>query len=263
MQNNLISVIIPMYNAEETIVRCIKSVESQKCDFDLEIIVINDGSTDNSLSIVSDYLKESNSEIILVSQENKGASAARNKGIELAKGKFIALLDSDDVWLDGKLAAQMNIFENNEVDFVGTLHNNLQLGFPYRLSNDLFELTFRKLMIKMAPSTITAVFKKELIEKSGNYDESQKYCEDGNLWLRFSKVGKMVVINKNFAIAGDLKPLYGHSGLSGNLAGMHEGEIKNLKDMLELGYVNYLQYLLYFSYVKIKYFRRVLIVKLR
>lgn len=264
INRELVSVIIPLYNAEKTIEKCIKSVELQKGNFSIEIIIINDGSTDNSFKTVQDYIQRNNrNNIHIYTQENKGASAARNFGIRKANGRYIALIDSDDVWLEGKLVAQMEVFEENDVDFVGTLHNNLQLGFPYKLKNNLFEVNFKKLMIKMAPSTITAIFKRELIEKSGYYDESQKYCEDGNLWLRFSKVGKMVILNANYAIAGDFKPLFGHSGLSGNLKAMYNGEKKNLCDMLKLKYINYLQFLFYKSYIGLKYYRRVAIVSSR
>jgi hypothetical protein len=115
----------------------------------------------------------------------------------------------------------------------------------------------------MAPSTITSLFKKSLIEKAGYYDENQRYTEDGNLWLRFSKIGKMAILNKNYAIAGDFKPLYGHSGLSSNLKEMYMGEIKNLKDIYYLNYLNFIQFLIYYIYTSLKYYRRLAIVALR
>lgn len=263
MKSLKISVIIPLYNAENTIEKCLDSVAIQKINYEIEVIIVNDGSTDNSKYIVDNYIKKSNLNINFISQINAGVSAARNKAIKMAAGDFIALIDSDDIWLEGKLHAQMEVFEKFNVDFVGTLHNNFKLGFPYKVNDNLIDVSFNKMMIKMAPSTITAVFKKSLIEKAGYYDEKQKYAEDGNLWFRFSKVGKMVIINKNYAIAGDLKPLYGHSGLSGNIYEMHLGEIKNLNDMLNLNHISYIQYIVYFSYIKLKYYRRVLIVKFR
>lgn len=260
----MISVIIPMYDAQSTIIRCLNSVENQTYKGKIEILVINDGSTDDCKQLVEDYIKSHpNLNIQLVNKLNGGASSARNAGLKIAKGEFIALLDSDDYWLEDKLKRQMDVFEKMDVDFVGTLHNNLKLGFPYNTKNDLIYVSFNKMMIKMAPSTITALFKKSLIQKSGYYDENQRYCEDGNLWLRFCKNGKMVIINENFAIAGDMKPLYGHSGLSGNLVQMYRGEIKNLKDILKLKYINTLEYFFYYSYITLKFYRRLLIVKNR
>jgi glycosyltransferase involved in cell wall biosynthesis len=264
MKNDpMISVIIPMYNAEKTIVECLNSVTNQIFNSTMEVIIINDGSTDDSLRVVKEYKNSTDKEIILISQENKGVSGARNLGIRESKGRYIALIDSDDIWTEGKLQRQIDVFDKYNVDFVGTLHNNLKLGFPYKVKEGIIEASFNKLLIKMAPSTITAMFKKELIEKSGYYDEDQKYAEDGNLWFRFSKVGKMLIINENYAIAGNYKPLYGHSGLSGNIRGMYDGEIKNLKDVLKLNYINYLYYLILRFYILVKYYRRMFIVKFR
>ncbi|MBB6372536.1 glycosyltransferase family 2 protein [Chryseobacterium shigense] len=259
-----VSVIIPMYNAERTIIKCLNSVVNQLPPDDLEIVIVNDGSVDRSHEIVEKFIQENNKfDIKLIDQENKGVSAARNLAIYESKHELLALIDSDDIWLPGKLKHQLQILSKYDADFVGTLHNNLALGFPYKLEDDIFRVSFSKLMIKMAPSTITSLFKKDLIKRSGFYDEKQKYTEDGNLWLRFSKHGKMIILNKNYAIAGDFKPLFGQSGLSGNLKGMYEGEIKNIKDMVGFKYINSIQYLLYFIYITLKYYRRIIIVKLR
>ncbi len=265
LNKNLVSVIIPLYNAQNTIIKCIQSVLSQLPNDQIEIIVIDDGSTDESNKVVNSFIKDYEyNNITLISQKNKGVSAARNVGIKSAKGDYIALIDSDDIWLENKLKHQLSIFQQfDDIDFVGTMINNLTLGFPYKLHDELFEVTFNRLMLKMAPSTITAMFKKALIEKSGLFDETQKYSEDLNLWLRFSKQGKMVIINKNYAIAGDYKPTFGHSGLSGNLRKMFEGEKKNIKDMRNLKYINYFKYIFYRIYITLKYLRRITISKIK
>lgn len=261
----LVSVVIPMYNAETTILKCIESVIHQLPESQMEIVIVNDGSTDNSLNIVDQYVKGNNiTNINLITQSNGGASKARNTGIRAARYDHIALIDSDDIWLPGKLEKQIDyLVAHPEVAFIGTLHNNLQLSFPYQTNGPIIDVTFKQLMIKMAPSTITSLFKKELIEKSGYYDESQRYAEDANLWLRFSMHGKMVILNENYAIAGDMKPLWGHSGLSGNLSKMEEGELKNIKDMYKLRYINYLEFLMYSSYSLLKYWRRCIVVRFR
>lgn len=258
-----VSIVIPMYNAEETILKCLNSVVNQLPKEDFEVVIVDDGSNDNSSLIVEKFINENNYNIKLIKQKNQGVSRARNTAIKSASYPLIALIDSDDIWLEGKLIDQLRIMEKYSADFVGTLHNNLSLGFPYKLKNDVYEVTLHKMLVKMAPSTITALFTKSLIEKAGYYDETQKYAEDGNLWLRFSQYGRMFIINKNYAIAGDYKPLFGHSGLSGNLRGMFEGELKNLKDVLNLKYINRLQYLFYKSYVTLKYKRRLVIVNNR
>ena len=90
----LLSIIIPVYNAEETIGRCLGSILCQDTR-NAEIIVINDGSTDRSLALCEEYAAE-NDNIRLISQQNAGVSAARNAGLDLAKGKYVLFVDSDD-----------------------------------------------------------------------------------------------------------------------------------------------------------------------
>ena len=89
-----ISIIIPLYNGALLINRCLDSIFAQKGYFNLEVIVIDDGSTDNSVVLVKQYPKQ----IILFQQPNQGPAAARNKGIEAASGKYLAFLDADDYW---------------------------------------------------------------------------------------------------------------------------------------------------------------------
>lgn len=90
-----ISVIIPVYNSEKYLKKCIDSILNQTMK-DIEIILINDGSTDRSEEIIDNYIKEDRGNIIKYNQENAGQAVARNKGIELAKGEFISFIDSDD-----------------------------------------------------------------------------------------------------------------------------------------------------------------------
>ena len=91
-----ISIIIPIYNSEEHLQLCLKSVISQSLK-NIEIICIDDGSTDNSLKIIKEY-KIKDNRIIIIHQTNQGSAVARNKGIAISKGKFIAFMDSDDCY---------------------------------------------------------------------------------------------------------------------------------------------------------------------
>ena len=101
-----VSIIIPVYNCELYITQAIESVLNQTYT-DYEIIVIDDGSTDNTHQVLQPYMKK----IRYFSQENKGLSATRNQGIKMAKGKLISLLDADDLFLYYKLQEQVAIFE--------------------------------------------------------------------------------------------------------------------------------------------------------
>ena len=94
LNNSLVSIIIPIYNAEEYIEECIKSIITQTYK-NIEIILINDGSRDNSINICKEYLKK-DKRIIIINQLNKGVSTARNSGITIAKGEYITFIDADD-----------------------------------------------------------------------------------------------------------------------------------------------------------------------
>ena len=96
-KNPKVSIIVPVYNAEKYLERCLDSLVNQTLK-DIEIICINDGSTDKSLKILNKYAGEYNN-ILIIEQENKGQSAARNVGIDTAGGEFIAFIDADD-WVD-------------------------------------------------------------------------------------------------------------------------------------------------------------------
>lgn len=112
--NKILTIVIPVYNLEEYLERCVDSITSQYFKDDLEIIIINDGSTDNSLNIAN-QLKEKDSRIIVFNSTNQGVSRARNWGISKASGKYISFIDADDY------------LNNNWVDIFKLLNTNYEL----------------------------------------------------------------------------------------------------------------------------------------
>jgi glycosyltransferase involved in cell wall biosynthesis len=104
LDNPLVSIVIPSYQAEKYISATIESVLRQSYGH-FELIIVDDGCTDQTLDIVNQY---SDPRIRVISQENKGLSAARNSGISAAKGEYIAFLDADDIWFPNKLEADIN-----------------------------------------------------------------------------------------------------------------------------------------------------------
>jgi len=147
-----VSVIIPTHNRLNVLPRAITSVLEQSHDV-YEIIVIDDGSTDAT----SDWLAQQPEPIHVITQTNHGVSHARNRGIEMASGQWIALLDSDDYWHKDKLTRQLH---------------GLQL--------------FEQCLPLCAISPSAAVIHKELFESYGLFDETLPACEDYDLWLRIS-----------------------------------------------------------------------------
>ena len=123
MSSPIVSVIIPCYNAEDYIEETVQSVVDQSYQ-NIEIIVVNDGSTDNSLKIIRG-LESKHSQIIVISQSNNGVSYARNRGFERATGEFICFLDSDDTWLSGWVEKMVNYLLENEN--IGLAHSDVEI----------------------------------------------------------------------------------------------------------------------------------------
>jgi glycosyltransferase involved in cell wall biosynthesis len=114
MSQSLVSVIIPVYNGEKYLAQAIESVLAQTYH-KLEVIVVDDGSTDGTCGIAARFA----SSVHYTFQQQQGAGAARNHGIERASGSFYAFLDADDLWMEDKLTSQMTVFESDpDVDMV-------------------------------------------------------------------------------------------------------------------------------------------------
>ncbi|MEC5156758.1 glycosyltransferase family 2 protein [Chryseobacterium sp. MP_3.2] len=253
----MISVIIPVYNAEKTIETALLSIKNQNWDGAFEIIIVNDGSTDNSRNIIEHYMQINEKEnITLINQENSGVSRARNVAMKKATGDYIAFLDADDEWLPEKTAQQMKIFGNLnlQIDFLGALRNKQVLKYPYTFNaGNLAEITFKKLMFRNETQPSTVIFTKIILKNTGFFDEKQRYAEDLNYWLKISHRNKMYILNDELVFYGGGKRSFGVSGLSSNLIEMEKGFQKNLKEMLVLKHIHKFQYVLYFIFYKIKF----------
>ena len=259
--NQQISVIIPMYNAENTVMKALDSVRLQKGDFVFEIIVVNDGSTDASRNVVENYRKQNpQMNIILLDQPNSGVSKARNAAMEVSGREYIALLDSDDEWLPEKTERQMPYLVNDEenIDFISSRRRNHKIQFPYVVGKNSFaEITFRKIMLRNEAQPSTVIFKRKILENTGFFDPNQRYAEDINYWLRISKNNRMYILDEELVLAGNGKRTFGVSGLSANLPEMEKGFQKNLREMLSNDRITRIEYFLYFIYFRIKFVIRV------
>lgn len=122
MNRILLSIIIPVYNVENYIGECLDSLLCQKLD-GCEIIVVNDGATDNSLRIIEDYAPKFNGIVKIISQENSGLSSARNEGVKYAKGEYIYFLDSDDYLKDFAIKVILNIINLDQDTNIFQLDN--------------------------------------------------------------------------------------------------------------------------------------------
>ncbi len=263
----MISVVIPMYNSEDTIISALESVKKQSAvDLISQIIVVNDGSTDNSLKVLREYA-QSHKElpIELIDQPNGGVSRARNSGIRAAKAEFIALLDSDDEWLPDKIKIQVNLLkEHPEIDFLGGNSDKNYLKLLFKKIDSLYKANIKDLCIKNFPETSTAIFKREkVIDLVGFYDEIQRYAEDGNYNLRICSKCNYYHLPIPLIRYGGGKPGFGFSGLSANLLGMYQGNVKNIRELKQNHLINTEFYLFLRIFYWAKYIRRVIITKTR
>lgn len=257
----MISVIIPLFNAENSIGKALVSIANQTWKGDFEIIIVNDGSTDNSKSVVENYIQNNpSSSILIINQENGGVSNSRNTALKIATGDYIAFLDADDEWYPQKTERQIEIFENNkiDIDFLSCRRKFHKILFPYRSNKDqLASISFRKLMFRNEVHPSTVIFNREILENTGYFDCDQRYAEDVNYWLKISKRNKMYILNEELIVAGDGKRTFGKSGLSANLPEMEKGFQKNLSEMLKLKRINTIDYGVYFIFYKLKFILRI------
>jgi len=204
----MISIVIPLYNKEKAIIGTLESVKAQSywsSDECLEscgeVIIVNDGSTDHSAQVVEDWLSSLNSRlstnIRLINQPNGGVCSARNRGIQEAKGEFIALLDGDDQWDKDYLLEMMKMIAdfpecamwgvNYAELYDGKLIRRLATGLPdgYRgVVEDYFTMPSRCGRISDLYCSSSVVIRKEVFDKVGNFDERLKYSEDIDMWYR-------------------------------------------------------------------------------
>jgi len=181
----MFSIVIPLYNKQLSIKNTIQSVLNQTYQ-DFEIIVINDGSTDNSSKIIESI---SDDRIRLISQPNQGVSAARNCGITEARFEWIAFLDGDDLWLKNHLAEVMKMittFPTGKCFTTSFKYSDDRELFKHKRDSTIYKVDnyFREAIKELLIWTGTAVINKECFNSMGLYDTSLKIGEDTELWNR-------------------------------------------------------------------------------
>ena len=178
-----ISIIIPLYNSENYLEDVINSIINQNIGFEnIQLILVNDGSKDNSEEICLKY-KNKYKNIIYVKQENQGVSAARNTGLEYVEGKYINFIDSDDKWEEDALLHMYDFMEKNysEIDFVSARIKNFEANEDYHYLDYKFEKT-RIVDVEKEPEMLifhvaSSLFKNESI-KDMKFDQKLKVGED-------------------------------------------------------------------------------------
>ena len=224
-----ISVIIPTYNRCDLLKRAINSVIKQTIT-PKEIIIVDNGSTDQTYQMVSSLFPEINYFI----EKKRGVSAARNKGILESKSKWIAFLDSDDAWKPTKLEKQMefSIFNQDKYRIIHTDENWYrnkkflnQLKKHKKSGGNIFKNSLQLCCI--SPSSV--VLKKQIFEEYGLFDENLEVCEDYDMWIRITAKEEVGFLDSPLVLKYG-----GHSDqLSKKFWGMDRFRIKSLEKNLK------------------------------
>lgn len=220
----VISIIIPLYNSRDTIQHSIESVLNQSIDAPLEVIIVNDGSTDNSVYIVNNIIQSNTLKdrtIELINQSNKGVSSARNMGIKHSKGEYLAFLDSDDVWHPEKLEVIIKTMVDNNIKFIGHAYTNGPTFPTLDKNNELKKISFSSLLLKNFAVTPSIVIRKDICEQ---FNESMSHTEDHELWLRVALNHEVYYLDSPLVKLG--RPELSAGGLSSDLWKMRKGEIQ-------------------------------------
>ena len=171
-----VSVIIPAYNAEPFVADAVNSILRQGYS-NLEIIVVNDGSTDGTAAVLSGF----GDAIVAVTQENRGQAAARNVGIRRATGALIGFLDADDLWTDDHVSSMLPYLRDDHYDFVrGYAQYIRAVGTPEEERSE---------KVYLMPLVASCLYKKSLIDAVGLFDESMRQGEDFDWHVRIAEYG--------------------------------------------------------------------------
>lgn len=204
----MISVVIPLYNKEKQIAYTLQSVFEQTFQ-DFEIVVVDDGSTDNSVEKVEKF---DDSRIRLIHQTNAGVSAARNRGIEEARGELIAFLDADDEWMPEYLATQYGLYQkypecsvyacNYEFrDSEGKVTSTIIRKLPFEGEDGILSNYFEVASCSHPPLwTSAVVIKKSAIQAIGGFPIGIKSGEDLLTWARLAVSGTIAYSRKSLAM---------------------------------------------------------------
>lgn len=198
MEKGLISVIMPAYNRGDMIVDSVRSVSDQTYA-NLELIVVDDGSTDNTSEVVRNY---PDNRIRLIEIPNQGAYVARNTGIEQSRGEYIAFLDSDDLWLPAKLEMQLACAQENQVEFVFTNGFNFEEGeAEYHMNSMTRALRifgsnrkgqyYHELLGGNFIATSSVMMSRRLINEVGFFVNEKRRRLDYEMWLRVAETHEM------------------------------------------------------------------------
>jgi len=201
MHSPLVSVIIPAYNATRTLEATVRSALQQSVS-DLEVVIVDDGSKDETFALASSF---TDPRIRVLRKPNGGVASARNVGIRAAQGKYVAILDSDDLWVPDKLEKQLAVLEN------GTGVYAVQSG-AYFVNDDLEVLSVRKcfpsrdalletLLFQNMPNNMsTLVIARHKFDEMGYFDEELEILEEWDMAIKVARFCNLVSLEEPLSL---------------------------------------------------------------
>jgi glycosyltransferase involved in cell wall biosynthesis len=200
-----VDVIIPAYNAAKYLPTAIESVMAQTFE-DWTIVLVDDGSTDNTAEVVAPYIKQLGPKLRYVKQANAGLPAARNAAIRNSSSEFLALLDADDIWLSCRLVESLKAFENRpqvglaygfntRIDIDGAVIDTFASKQKYAEGHIAPYIYMRR--VNLPCPTIT--FRRKCVDEVGPFDETLRATEDRDMWLRIALRYEVALVPKVLA----------------------------------------------------------------
>lgn len=193
--NEKISIIMPVYNCERFVGQAIESIKRQTLK-NWQLIIVNDGSTDESISEINKAILNCNEQVVLINlKENLGVANARNIALKEADGRYIAYLDSDDIWKDNKLEKQLKFMQENNVVFSYTNYSRItEKGEFIKEVKTPEKVEYKELLRNTIMLTSTIMLDTKYIEKKDLKMPNMKRSEDTQTWLN--------ILKKNFTAYG-------------------------------------------------------------
>lgn len=198
----LVSIILPTHNRASYISTAIESALSQSFK-DFELIIINDGSTDKTSKIISEFEKRDSRVRSIANKHNLGLVKSLNKGIKNANGKYIARIDDDDFWCESNKLEKQTKFLDSNPEYVlvggGAIITNKEGKEVARVLYPEYDEDIRKEILFYSPFAHPSImFRKDAWGRVGGYDEELFYSEDWDLWMKFGRVGKFHNLQEYF-----------------------------------------------------------------
>ena len=233
-ENSGVTVIIPAFRSENVIIRALNSALNQTSQPD-EIIVVDDASDDQTVSIVREFAKSCPKLRLVVNTENEGPGRSRNTAWQLATTEFVAFLDADDTWQPEKLQIQLEWFQKNQDAVIcGTMHQIINEPTTKINGEPVSAFDVKDLLWRNRFSTPSVMLKREI---SPRFDNKLRFAEDYLLWMEIAATyGLVNRINQSLTILH--KPEFGSSGLSSKTWSMYRGEVKALSMLNQKKHIN-------------------------